>query len=43
MPVVRPFREEKYMVEGVEHWRNHVERCHGTLYAPCLPNRSCQG
>ncbi|KAK4245025.1 hypothetical protein C7999DRAFT_16762 [Corynascus novoguineensis] len=34
--------KEKYMVEGVEHWSNHVERCHGILYAPCLPSRSCQ-
>ncbi|KAK4118961.1 hypothetical protein N657DRAFT_675226 [Parathielavia appendiculata] len=32
---------ERYMVEGVEQWSNHVERCHGIMFAPCLPSKSC--
>ncbi len=34
--------KEKHMVEGVEQWSNHVERCHGIMHTPCLPSKSCQ-
>ncbi|KAK3902101.1 hypothetical protein C8A05DRAFT_15808, partial [Staphylotrichum tortipilum] len=34
--------KEKHMVKGVKEWSNHVERCHGIMYTPCLPSRSCQ-
>ncbi|KAL2178984.1 uncharacterized protein P884DRAFT_195543 [Thermothelomyces heterothallicus CBS 202.75] len=30
--------KEKHMVDGVEQWSNHVERCHGILHTPCLPS-----
>jgi uncharacterized C2H2 Zn-finger protein len=29
--------KEKHMVDGVEQWSSHVERCHGIMYTPCLP------
>lgn len=33
---------ERHIVEGVEQWSNHVERCHGIIFTPYLPNESCQ-
>jgi hypothetical protein len=34
--------EKQHIVDGAMQWSNHMERCHGIMYTPNVPNPRCR-